>query len=322
VKNNISKTAIIIPTHDRHENFSKIFEYWATINYDVYICDSSINKYLGNIPDFVEYLHLPEYSFSKKILYLLNNSDYDTYGMCADDDILVETTLNNAIKHLTNKDYLAYFGGTITYIHADNTFKIFSKPHPIKGDNDNLFIRVDDYFRNHQQILWGVYKKRILIKAFTYLDKQNFSNDNLLEISLASIILYYGKIFITGDYLNIREMADNSWGRRVKTLSFANYISNKNVKLNIHQYSNSIDEITQTNFGQKVFTAYWNISYAVKIKIIVKHFIKKTLIIFHLGIIIKLLNKHYKCDVTSKQVLLSQLFDEESFKNINKYFGN
>jgi hypothetical protein len=232
--------------------------------------------------------------------------------MCADDDILLEQGLIDAYKFLVDsEDHVAFCGKSLAYSKSEKKIFNYRILKPIDLTNNDRIIRVKTFFKQVKQILWGVYKKEPLLKAFTYIADQKFENDNMIEIALASILLYDGKIYNSDSFLNIREMADDSWGRRTPIISYKSFNSDHNIRSSVKKFINSIDKATHPGFGSIVINAYFNQNKFKKINIIFKKL---------RFIINNLLKLKINLKPVKEEFSLNIILDEKSRIRVNEFF--
>ena len=81
---------IILPTHNRHDYLGSKIKYYADCGYEVYICDSTSNKFEYNkqMPVNISYLWMPGCGFYEKVLSTLNKVYSKLVILTPDDDFL------------------------------------------------------------------------------------------------------------------------------------------------------------------------------------------------------------------------------------------
>lgn len=72
---------IILPTHNRHDYLGSKIKYYADCGYEVYICDSTSNKFEYNkqMPVNISYLWMPGCGFYEKVLSTVLKSNHITF---------------------------------------------------------------------------------------------------------------------------------------------------------------------------------------------------------------------------------------------------
>lgn len=222
------KYSIIIPTHNRHNLMKKNIEYFSKFkNCQIYICDSSLNKSDESFPSNIIYYHLKNKTFAQKMTFALKKIDTEYTAVCADDDFLIENTIQNlCIKMKKNSCVMGvgkYFGFNIPFF---NFFQIYiNRNHPYVLSN-NKYQRIDNYMQDYYMSLWGVYQTNILKDTYNILSTITLNNDNFIELFIAFHFSCKGKIFFSNDILGVREINNifnkNHWGNRHLTITTEN----------------------------------------------------------------------------------------------------
>lgn len=212
----MSNFTLIIPTHNRHHYLRRSMEYFKDLQAEVIYCDSSSEKYEGELYPNVNYLHLPGKNFAAKVLFTLSEIKTDVVALCADDDFIVIDSLYEGMSVLNeNKDYQTVVG---QYISFKDEFD--GKYYPLyqKIPGDLVFTpekNAEAFFSNYYQILWGMYHKSNLTKAFTIIDSAKFHNDNFIELVIGSCMCHAGGIKFLKDIWGVRETTTlEHWGSR------------------------------------------------------------------------------------------------------------
>ncbi|MCG3679260.1 TIGR00180 family glycosyltransferase [Aliarcobacter butzleri] len=215
--------SIIIPTHNRHNLMQKNIEYFSIFkNCQIYICDSTDNIYEYEFPVNITYIHMPKKSFVQKMNLILENVETDYVAVCADDDFIIEDTVNEILEKLNHKNYAMgigrYFGFDIPFntfypIYTQVNFSTIN----YKNSNDRLI----KYMKNYYMSLWAVYNKNILKKAYDILNKVPYINDNFIELVISITCANDNSIYFSNNILGIREcknIYNTSWKHKQKNL--------------------------------------------------------------------------------------------------------
>ena len=105
---------LIIPTHNRHSYLKRSIEYFKNLEAKVIYCDSSLQPYNKGLPSNIEYIHLPNKSFSEKILITLDKINTSFVALCADDDFILLDSLYKGCDILNkNTNFATILGNNI-----------------------------------------------------------------------------------------------------------------------------------------------------------------------------------------------------------------
>jgi glycosyltransferase domain-containing protein len=213
--------SIIIPTHNRHCNIKKSIEYFSAFDKcHIYICDSSVDKYAEELPLNVSYLHMPRMSFVEKMHNTLNKITTEFVTVCADDDFILEKTMIEILAHIETEDYVMGVG---SYVGFDVPFKGFFKLYGNlpEVNSNNALQRVKSYLSCYHMSLWAVYKRCTILKAYTILIESNFTNHNLIELTIAISCAIDGKILFLDKIYGVREVNNENsinWSKSHRAL--------------------------------------------------------------------------------------------------------
>ncbi len=207
---------LIIPTHNRHNYIKRSIDYFKDLEAVVIYCDSSIIKYEGTLFYNTKYLHIPGKSFAEKMNIVLNEIRTDFVAMCADDDFILHDSLYKGFNFLThNSNFKTVVG---KYLGFNENFNGFFYPIYQKIPDDiNLGAKKNGevFFKNHYQLLWSMYDKKILVKSFKIIKEAKFYNDNFIEIVIGACACFEGGIKFLNVLWGIREISiENHWGTR------------------------------------------------------------------------------------------------------------
>lgn len=205
--------SIIIPTHNRHNYFRRIFDYYSGWGCKVFLVDSSTECYNDLIPENFNYLHRPGMSFVDKILHAGQECTDQLIVLSADDDVVVKDGLIKCVFELDANDIGICKGEIGRFIKEEFSVNYYirkiaqtKKKYP-KGKDSQRFTG------EYSQILWSVYKKSAFIDVFEQIARIRPANDNYIELIIAIYVQYkYGIRIIPNLYL-LREISPHiSWG--------------------------------------------------------------------------------------------------------------
>jgi len=232
-------------------------EYFKDLQTHVIYCDSSSVNYEGELYPNVNYLHLPGENFAKKVLFALSSIKTNFVALCADDDFIIIDSLYKGLLFLEeNKNYKAVVG---KYISFKDKFDGDYYPLYQELPNDisfNAKKNAEIFFKNYYQILWGMYDKDVLIKAFGIIDKAKFNNDNFIELVIGTCVCHAGNIKFLRDIWGVREISTiEHWGSR-----HAPILSKKiaQIRGDYSKFSKLIDSETNAGYADLVMNNYLN----------------------------------------------------------------
>ena len=192
------KITIIIPTHNRSHVLRRAIEYYSNFSIaKILICDSSsIKDNYAESQKKITYYHLPSINFSEKILIGVKKCSTEYVCLSADDDFLTESGLVSAINFLNkNNDYTSVQGRYIMFTYVGNKKIYFNQ---LGSFPSNKFLesnlpgnRVLDSMGNYIQLLYSLYRKKILIKSFELASKSPIITN--AEISCNIVPMTIGK---------------------------------------------------------------------------------------------------------------------------------
>ena len=268
---------LIIPTHNRHQYLGRSIEYFQSLNANVIYCDSSIQPYNIPLPSNIEYIHLPNKSFSEKILITIDKINTSFVALCADDDFILLDSLYKGCDILNkNTNFATIHGNSIEFLkefdcnfHANH---IFTEDN-LSGSTEEKVIKL---FSEYRQLLWGMYKKNILMDTFEIINRANFKNDNFYEMVLGVIAADNGDIKFLEDVWSVREYSqDSHWAIRHKALYY--YKQDKDIKSDIKTYINLVNQFTKNGIGELALDNYLKMSFSLKISFFIKYYINNIL---------------------------------------------
>lgn len=233
--------SIIIPTHNRHKLMSKNIEYFSPFkNCQIYVCDSTEDRYKGEFPVNISYIHMPQKSFVEKMNLILEDIETDYVSVCADDDFIIENTLIEILEKMKSDDYVMgigrYFGFDIPF---NKFYPIYTNKKYLSIMNKNTNKRINSFMSNYLMSLWAVYNTQHLKEIYQLLNKIKPTNDNLIELSIALHMCKKGNIFISKAVYGLRECNNinlNSWKTQQSKLDYK--ILEENMKI-FNKYDDS-----------------------------------------------------------------------------------
>jgi glycosyltransferase domain-containing protein len=248
---------LIIPTHNRHHYLKRSMEYFKDLQADVIYCDSSSEKYEGELYPNVNYLHLPGKNFANKVLFALSGIKTNFVALCADDDFIIIDSLYKGLFFLNgNKNYKTVVG---KYIAFKDKFDGDYYPLYQELPEDVDFTaekNAEVFFKNYYQILWGMYDKDVLIKAFGIINEAKFHNDNFIELVIGTCVCHAGGIKFLKDVWGVREISTiEHWGSR-----HAPIVSMKIAQMHgdYSKFSQLIDSETTAGYADLAMNNYLN----------------------------------------------------------------
>lgn len=246
---------LIIPTHNRHPYLKRSIEYFKNLNANVLYCDSSKEPYKVELPSNIEYLHLPDKRFAEKVLIALEKVNSPIVATCADDDFILIESLEKGFEVLnTEKEFKTVVGKYVQFhenFNGEFYNKYFSNPGDINFDPQR---NAEHFFENYHQILWAMYDKKILEKAYKIINQAGFSNDNFIEIVVGSCACNAGGIKFLNAIWGARELSvSEHWGTR--HLPIPN-IENLEQNSDFITFKKLVDESTSNGYAQIAMNAY------------------------------------------------------------------
>ena len=246
---------LIVPTHNRHHYLARSIEYYNALNAKVIYCDSTVKPYEGTIHSNMEYLHLPDKKFAEKVLVALEKITTPFVATCADDDFILIEALNSGFETLKNNEKYRTVVGK--YIAFDEIFsgdfyqRYASVPEDISLSPQK---NAEYFFQNYYQILWGMYDKNILLKAYKIINQANFNNDNFIEIVIGACACHGGGIKFLDEIWGVREVSiQEHWGNRHVPL---NLVVNLKEEADYHSFTALVNENTADGYADLVLGAY------------------------------------------------------------------
>lgn len=217
---------IILPTHKRHVYLPGKIKYYTAFPCQVYICDSTPEEFRPEteLPENIHYIWCPDKGFYQKVLSVLSSTEAKLYNLTPDDDFLDLDTIQECYDKMATDSSISLAVGKQVN---------FNKPYDGKfyyNKNANRMMGLhfgEDKVKNaaligghYQNVLWSLYRKNVINAAFTKLVNINPENGNFIELTLAFEACVGGKIFVSKNPLNYREMSkEDHWGKREEIIS-------------------------------------------------------------------------------------------------------
>lgn len=271
---------LIIPTHNRHEYINRSVEYYKDIDANVIYCDSSSSAYIAKKQySNIKYIHLRDRKFAEKILIVLNKYVTTKFvALCADDDFILTEALYQGAEILEKgKQYSTVLGKHIAFNEDfdGNFYKLYKNP-----PDDLTFapeVNAQLFFKDYYQILWAMYKKEILIIAFSIINKANFKNDNFIEMVIGACCCNYGGVKFLESIWGVREISSsNHWGKRHKNIE---NITDKAINNDYLKFKELLDLNTNPGYSDIVMNSYLKKAYTNRLKKYIITFLPHSLIV-------------------------------------------
>lgn len=265
---------LIIPTHNRQNYLIRSYSYYSNFNIKVIYCDSSLNPCYLNPSDNISYLHLPKYSFSQKIIHVLEKVETDYIALCADDDFVLSNSINVGYEIISNNKNITTIIGNIVKFNEkfDNTF-FSNQIYESQSFNSPPQKNVEIFLSNYRQILWGMYKKEILTDSFRIINQLELNNDNFIELIISVVSAYNGEIRFLDCIWSAREISLNEhWATRHQSLFY--YKTSKSIQNDINKFELLIENYTEQGVGRIALSSYLKATKFENFKFLIKGIIK------------------------------------------------
>ena len=236
----IDDLIIIIPTHNRQHYLGRVIKYYSSFPCKVYICDSSKQKADVESRGNIIYRWVPQSNFYGKVLDVISETNSVFYALSPDDDFLKQEVLMNCYKAIKLNERFSFGIGRQIFFKEGfkEGFYTYDLANGLRDIERQLFASKEEYvkyfWQHYQNILWSIYRKDAIKAAFDCLNKCNFSNGNFVEFILGIESLRRGKVYVSKDGLNYREVSNNDhWGSITPPIELANIRNNKGLKKDI-----------------------------------------------------------------------------------------
>lgn len=229
---------IILPTHNRHDYLGSKIKYYADCGYEVYICDSTSNKFEYNkqMPVNISYLWMPGCGFYEKVLSTLNKVYSKLVILTPDDDFLDMDTLNECKSKMLADGNISLSVGVQVCFNEPYDGKWYIQPtaNLLRGyDLSQDKMENAQIFGSHyQNVLWSLFRQDVICEAFKKLKRNNPKNGNFIEMTLACEATVSGTIYVSSNVLNYREVLTtrSHWGQEVPSISLTELAKDDNLQ--------------------------------------------------------------------------------------------
>lgn len=240
---------IIIPTHKRHEYLLGKIKYYEGFPCQVYICDSSPEKYISPepLPANIHYEWLPNAGFYEKVLSILKKTETKFYNLTPDDDFLDFNTILECYEIARQDSNISLVAGKQVWFNKPYDGKFYSS----KGSNRMQGLqfgnnRVKNAIlagKHYQNILWSFFRKDVILSTFKKLVQIKPSNGNFIELTLAMDACVGGAIRVVPKVLNYREYSEEEhWGKQVECITntslSSDYVMKSDLNKLLETYTN------------------------------------------------------------------------------------
>lgn len=274
----IEDLIIIIPTHNRQHYLNRVVKYYSTFPCKVVICDSSKEKAIVDCYDNITYRWVPQSSFYKKVLDVINETSAKFYALSPDDDFINKETLLEVISFLeTHDDYSFGNGRQIRFkkedhgaFYTSNSFNKLQGITSIEADGDKY---LQYFYQHYQNILWSVFRKCVVKDAFESLNACNYANGNFVELSLSIEGLRNGRVYISERGFNYREVIEGEhWGSTTPSITYRNIQKDNSLKTEVNLFKKYYKN--DKGFANKCLKLYLHVPFRERITSHVPNFIK------------------------------------------------
>ncbi len=232
--------------------------YFRDLDAEVIYCDSSIEAFDEHeIEKYhnIKYLHLPNQKFAEKLLIVLAQIKTNFVALCPDDDFILINSLYRGVDFLeSNKTYKTIVGKYV-YFNEDFDGNFFPNGQKFPEDIDlGSEKNAKVFFENYYMILWAMYDKVILEKAFRIINQAKFHNDNYIELTIGACACYEGAIKFPKEIWGIREVSTKEhWGTRHASILSMEIAE---IKGDYQKFKESIDDQTFLGHADIVMQSY------------------------------------------------------------------
>lgn len=206
---------LIILSHYRHKYLDRVLDFYKDSGINIIVCDSSKDEYPNkSIFRNVNYLHYPDYPYSKKIFQCTKYLNTKYAILCADDDFIITSTIKKCIEFLeNNEDYFSVQGHYINFFKRQGQIEFLFDPNYMELDfsNHSPSERVKQLFQNFASIYFSVQRTENIKRTFEYAAKFGI-NSLLIEFLMVIIAIINGKYKILPFFYYIRDgMSLRAW---------------------------------------------------------------------------------------------------------------
>ena len=277
----LEKLTIIVPTRNREKHLLRLVAYAKTLPVHVAIYDNSSTYNPNNISTAVKpfanisYNFVESESFSDKIQLAVNAVKTPYTCICADDDFLILSALEQMLGELEKDTHLgAVHGFTLGFYTAAGQVgfeKMYTQENATKALSESGLERVEEIFTPYLPSFYAVHRTSNLKKIFAFSSSPELLS--FVEFSQAFGVAALGKFKVLPILYHIREAALFSSGYSSTTLlDLSTKIEHKEVfeqfKSNLIQHTFENYNISSTSEAEvmvsKALKAY--IQFAVNFK--------------------------------------------------------
>ncbi len=187
---------IIIPTHERHGVLLRSIDYYQHFNCNLVIADSSQEKLDCEFPNNVRYRHLPNLSFVKKILEVAEGITTPYICMSADDDYLLESSLQAGTRFLDkNPDFVSTQGRYLRLELTDGQV-VYGSRYSEETNNyavtdEEIISRVVNAYNVYMHHIYSLHRTEVFIRSFRAC--ADISVSFMVELATILVPMCYGK---------------------------------------------------------------------------------------------------------------------------------
>lgn len=238
----IDDLIIIIPTHNRQHYLGRVIRYYSSFPCKVYICDSSKQKAEVETPENINYRWVPQSNFYGKVLDVLNETISDFYALSPDDDFLKQETLMECIENMEHESrYSMAIGGQLFWDEGfhNTVFRYPFGSNKLEGRKVKgcRLKRYTSFWPNYQNVLWSLFKKEVVVEAFTQLIEAKYNNQNFIELTLGDVAICKGWVYVSENAFNYREYSlKEHWGKQVPEINTRNIKNEDDLKNDVLKY--------------------------------------------------------------------------------------
>lgn len=239
---------IIIPPHNRHNHLTRVLDYLSPYEVAIIIADSTKSPYIdvnNLMSDSINYLHLPNTSFTEKInsVLLLVNTPYTL--LLAEDDFCVIDNLIRCISFLElNKDYSSCQGSYTKFWYENTNLKT---KHTYKlADNRDINLtngldRAMMHFGSYFQLFYALHRTYYMKELFDFSFRTGITNMFAIEFLIAAKAIGEGKHKVLPLYFGSREVIANSVGRSED--NFMKFVKHTDYDVQYRAFLNYLDPL-------------------------------------------------------------------------------
>lgn len=254
---------IIVPAHNRQQYLNRIGQYYSNFPYEVYICDSSEEKFAMLKYDNIHYQWMPGLNFFEKILKITRMVESAFYALAPNDDFLKIETIEECLTIMkTDSTYKLGTGYQVFFNEPfDGCLFSFKSANKLRGFNRKSFENREAYVKyfwtNYQNILWSVYENNTFVSIFSNLAQMGVGYGNMLESVAGIESLRRGNVYVSDNPLNFREhTVSEHWGKIVPPLTIHNLKKYPKLQHEVDNVLNYYNKLGEKDFAEFCFNSY------------------------------------------------------------------